>query len=120
MLDKYFISKATAEECQIYLKDIDIEIGLTASRIEKLKATQDRNPGWRAYDKYADDIVGIDIRIEEEYAVREMLDDTSGLLNRRIDTLLGLKAFGVKGQDGPVYQLGLFDSQAKKERMGML
>ncbi len=64
----------------MYLKNLELEgmetecweaIALTERRIERLKDTQKRNPGWHSFDRYADADVGIDVRIEEQQAVLE-------------------------------------------------
>jgi len=44
---------------------------LTKERIRRLQRKQKENPTWIAYDKHADDFVGIDIRLEEQQAVLE-------------------------------------------------
>jgi len=83
MLTKMMIRKYTAADCQEYREDIQSELKLTAIRIERLFATQAKNPDWKAYDKYADDIVGIDIRLEEQHAVSEMLEDDLLVITER-------------------------------------
>ena len=87
MLDKHIVRKFTLTDCQEYREAIKAELALTDLRLSRLLSTQDKNPKWAAYDKYADDIVGIDIRIEEQYAVSEMLKGELTLIDEREDTL---------------------------------
>ena len=121
MLDKMIVRKFTLADCQEYREATKAELALTGLRLSRLLSTQDKNPGWAAYDKYADGIVGIDIRIEEQYAVSEMLEDDIQQLNERLDLILEIVA--VTGRtprpEEPVYQLGFFDSEKKRERMGV-
>ena len=122
MLDKHFVRKLDLNECRRYIDDLEHEKALTGIRLSRLLSTQDKNPNWAAYDKYADDIVGIDIRIEEQYAVAEMLEDDIRQLNDRIDIILGIVNVTDKSHPGleePAYQLGFFDSDKKRERMGV-
>lgn len=51
------------------------QLPLIRRRIRLLKATQKRNPTWAHYDKYADAIVGIDIRIEEQQACLDYAEE---------------------------------------------
>lgn len=121
MLEKRIVRKLTTEECHEWIDDLKREKALTVIRIEKLFATWAKNPGWAAYDKYADDIVGIDIRLDEQHAVAEWLDDDIQQLEERLDVILEIVA--VTGRtprpEEPVHQLGFFDSQQKRERMGV-
>jgi len=83
MLTKMILRKYNQADCQEAIDDIVSQQVLTETRIERLKATQAKNPDWAAYDKYADDIVGIDIRIEEQYACRDWLEDQLTLVTER-------------------------------------
>lgn len=51
------------------------DLELTHRRIAKLRITAEKRPDWKAYDKYAEEVVGIKIRIEEQEAVRDLLLD---------------------------------------------
>ena len=87
MLDKRIVRKFTLADCQEYREATKAELALTGLRLSRLLSTQDKNPKWAAYDKYADEIVGIDIRIEEQYAVHEELEEALRLLTEREDIL---------------------------------
>ena len=122
MLEKRIVRKLTTEECHEWIGDLKHEKALTGIRLSRLLATQSKNPGWAAYDKYADDIVGIDIRIEEQYAVAEWLEDDIQQLEERLDVILEIVAVTGRNYprpEEPIYQLGFFDSDKKRERMGV-
>jgi len=89
MLDKYIIRKFTLADCQEYKEATKAELALTGLRLSQLLTTQAKNPEWAAYDKYADDVVGIDIRIEEQEAVLELLEDVLALIAEREAALKG-------------------------------
>lgn len=121
MLEKRFVNKLNLADCRGFKASIGAELKLTHIRLEKLKKTQAKNPKWAAYDQYADDIVGIDIRIEEQYAVSEDLESDLGLLFEREDIInLAVSVTGkptVKGRT-PI-QLSFFDSARKRARVGV-
>ena len=85
MLVLQFIKKLTLEQCREHITLIKAELELTDRRLSRLINTKAKNPSWDAYDKYADDVVGIDIRIEEQQAVYEELTDCLTLLDKRIN-----------------------------------
>ena len=121
MLTKMIVRKYTAADCQEYREDIQSELKLTAIRIERLFATQAKNPDWKAYDKYADDIVGIDIRLEEQHAVSEMLEDDLLVITERELATKAEEASPRVSEKGAVEkhtvkQLSLF-GQIMKERI---
>ena len=122
MLDKSLVKKLTLDECNFNRKAIKEEQVLTATRIYQLLVTQDKNPGWTAYCKYADEMVDIGIRIEEQYAVAEMLEDELQQIEQRIDLILEVVAIPGGGPrvEKPVYQLDFFDSDKKRKRMELL
>ena len=93
MLDKYIVKKFTLADCQEHRMMIEAEIILTNTRIERLKATQDKNPDWKHYDKYADDLVDIDSRIEEWEAVLGMLQDDLKLIRKQEEAPVQGKLF---------------------------
>jgi len=112
MLDKRFVRKFTLADCQEYRKSAEAELVLTGKRLEGLKNTQTKNPGWAAYDKYADAIVGIDIRIEEQHAALEMLGEDFRLLTERED-MIKREAVAVHKATWPrppAKQLSFFDA----------
>lgn len=121
MLDKYFIRRFNEEECIEEIENIKRLQLLTTERLRRLEVTKAKNPGWAAYDKFADDIVGIDIRIEEQSAVSEMFEGTLELVNLRLDVIHGIEAvFGdTPTLRAPAYQLGFFDTDKKRARMGV-
>jgi len=121
MLGKQIVRKFTLADCQEYREAIKAELALTGLRLSRLLSTQDKNPKWAAYDKYADDIVGIDIRIEEQYAVYEELNEDLRLLTEREDIIIQAAAYTGKTPRLGKYaiQLSFFDSARKRERIGV-
>jgi len=95
MLDKAFVKKLSPADCNLIEEHLEVEVILTNTRIERLQTTQAKNPTWAAYDKYADDLVGIDIRIEEQNAVAGMLEDDLRLIRERREII---KIGAVKGK----------------------
>lgn len=110
MLDKGFVKKLTLADCQEYMEANKGELTLTKTRLERLKKTQENNPSWEAYDKYADDFVGIDIRIEEQYAVFEWLEAERNLITERED-ILKKEAAHLEYLKHSPKQLSLFDTK---------
>ena len=108
MLDERLARKLTLADCQEYRESFEAELVLTDRRLERLKNTQAENPGWAAYDKYADDIVGIDIRIEEQATVREELENSLAVLSAR-EGIIAQAAMRTR-QANDSAQLGLFDN----------
>ena len=120
MLKKQIVRKFTLADCREYREAIKAELALTGLRLSRLLSTQDKNPKWAAYDKYADDMVGIDIRIEEQYAVYGELEEDTKVIEERIDAILKVVPVTQTPRlEEPVYQLGFFDSDKKRERMGV-
>jgi len=122
MLDKIIVGKFTLAVCQEYRESIEAERMLTVRRLQRLQKTQANNPEWAAYDQYADDIIGIDIRIEEQNAVLSMLVEELNLLSDREQIIIRAAANIVKtpslGKQS--IQLGFFDTAQKRERIGIL
>lgn len=121
MLNKgYVLKKFSIEDCREARGRLDTDATLTQTRLERLKATQAKNPEWAAYDKYADDIVGIDIRIEEQYAVREDIEDDLKMIDEREDILIYGSPYRESPRPGKhTLQLSFFDSVQKRERLGV-
>jgi len=65
---------ATEQDILVIMDNLQAGLALTLRRVAKLLVTQKRNPTWAAYDKYADDVVGIDVRIEEQEAIIEHIE----------------------------------------------
>jgi len=61
--------KLTPEEAVRMRQELVEVVELTERRLTRLKATQKKKPHWEGYDPYVDEVVGIDVRIEEQYAV---------------------------------------------------
>lgn len=120
MLDKFFVRKLNQGDCHEFREQRKKWLALTDIRIERLKATQAKNPKWAAYDYLADDIVGIDTRIEEQLAVREELEAELGLISEREEVLRYTAAAIEKINAKPLaVQLGFFDTASQRERMGV-
>ncbi len=117
MLGKMMIRRFDKENCRYYLEDAKEGLAITAIRLRRLKATKARNPGWATYDKYAEEIVGIDTYIEMQIATQEDIEDDVRLINERLDILMGLNV--IQSSDTPA-QLGFFDTDAMKARMGAI
>jgi len=83
MLDKRLLKKFTIEDCNQVRRELDESLKLTKKRLRRLERKQSENPAWAAYDKYADAFVGIDIRIEEQLAVREEIEQDIILVDER-------------------------------------
>ena len=113
MLDKRFVKHCTLADCKEQRESIEAERMLTVTRLERLRNTQANNPNWEAYDKYADDMVGIDIRIEEQQAVQEELEDDLRLLQDR-ERVITIAAAYIKKTlkvGRTAIQLGLFEPE---------
>lgn len=121
MLDKMIVRKFTIADCQEYKEVTKAELALTGLRLSRLLSTQNKNPEWAAYDKYADDIVGIDTRIEEQYAVHEELEENLRLLAEREDIIIQAAAYTGKTPNvgNRSIQLSFFDNARKRERWGV-
>ena len=122
MLDRYWLAKLDREALndlwQFKLYDLD----LTKRRTAKLEAKKKANPEFKAYDKWADDFVDIDSRLEEQSCVREMIFDDIDDIDSRIkviDRLEYLEELKEEYPDAkivkcdiigkPVLQLSLFE-----------
>jgi len=87
-MDKRLLKKFTLEDCTQYRREFGEWLKLTKERLRRLKIRQSENPDWAAYDKYADDFVGIDIRIEEQLAVREEIEQDIVLVDTRAQEIV--------------------------------
>jgi len=63
---------------------------LTRRRLAALQRTKSIKPGWAAYDPRIDEVVGIDIRIEEQEAVFDYLSDLLQEISNEQGRRLGL------------------------------
>lgn len=92
MIDKRFLKKFTLEDCTQCRIELSESLKLTKERLGRLKRKQKENPAWVAYCKYADAFVGIDIRIEEQLAVREEIEQNIVLVDARARELKAIPA----------------------------
>ncbi len=83
MIDKRLLRKFTIEDCTQCRIELSESLKLAKERLRRLKRKQKMNPDWVAYDKYADAPVGIDIRIEEQLAVKEELEQDIRVVDER-------------------------------------
>ena len=83
MIDKRLIKKFTLEDCIQYRREFGEWLKMTKERLKRLKKKQAENPTWIGYCKYADAFIGIDIRIEEQLAVREEIKQDIILVDER-------------------------------------
>lgn len=116
MLDRMLLHKLNLQDCQAYREYREEYLDLTNRRIERLKATQARNPDWTAYCKYADDMVSIDIRIEEQLAVKEDLELEIEQLSQREESIkkeaaLQAKRIKLFKRESSYQQLELFPAR---------
>jgi hypothetical protein len=110
MLDQLFIRKLDQGGCQEYMESLSDQLRLTLRRIEIIRKKQKANPNFEAYDRWADGMVGIDIRLEEQLAVRDDLESDLTILTARLDSLLIRKEHpNCKLVTARTAQLSLFD-----------
>jgi len=83
LIDKRLLKKFTLEDCTQYRREFGESLWLTKERLRRLKKKEQENPAWAAYCKYADALVGIDIRVEEQLAVREEIEQDIILVDER-------------------------------------
>lgn len=60
-------------------------LDLTQRRLQRLDAKKQANPNFQAYDRFADAMVSIDIRIEEQEAVFALYNEELGALNKALE-----------------------------------
>lgn len=87
MLDKRLLKTFNSDDCTQYRTERENWLKLTKERLKRLRAKQSKNPEWKSYDQYANDFVGIDIRIEEQEAVLEELLQEIELINAKAQEL---------------------------------
>jgi len=83
MINKRLLQKFTLEDCIQIRRELGESLKLTKERIRRLKRKQKENPTWVAYDKYADEPIGIDIRIEEQSEVLVEFEQDIVLVDER-------------------------------------
>lgn len=87
MLDRYLIKRLDCEGCLEYKERSEHDLELTNRRLQTVKHKQQVNPGFKSYDVWADGMVDIATRIEEQEAIKEELESDLELLNDRLISL---------------------------------
>ena len=80
MVDKAWLKKIDEDSLGRLREELTREFFLTQRRLAALRKTQVRDPGWKALDPLIDEVVGIDIRIEEQEAVKGELTEQLGMI----------------------------------------
>ena len=70
MLDRYWLKRLDRQALTNFREFKCDELDLTNRRLANMKAKQAANPEFKAYDKWADDLVDIGTRIEEQTFIR--------------------------------------------------
>lgn len=113
MLDTFMFKYMDRQSCLDYKETYNGWLELTNRRIERIRSKQAANPDFKAYDKWADDFVDIDTRLEEQLAIADELASDMKGLNNRLD-VLNLQAEHPKAKviSATVAQLSLFEAVA--------
>ena len=74
MFTPQMLRQLSDSEVEEYLSYYQGELELTERRLSRLEQRRARDPGWASYDQMIGEEVGIDIRIEEQMAVRDGLE----------------------------------------------
>ena len=97
--------KYSIEDCAEQRLYLQAEINRLERILSKLSVTQSKNPNWTAYDKYTEEDIGIDIRIEEQRAALEEQENNLRLIKEQEDNLYKAKC---KIEKPSVKQISLF------------
>ncbi len=90
MIDNRYLKQVKEADLCTFTLDFIHQLVLTERRLAALRRTQTRNPDWCAYDPMIGEEVSIDIRIEEQEAVRGELEEQSRLIGVELDRRRGL------------------------------
>lgn len=81
MLDKVTVRKLSDADLERAAGELTDFIALTDRRLSALRRRQARDPDWKALDPLIDEEVGIDVRIEEQEAVRQEAEENLALVD---------------------------------------
>ncbi|MCJ7829170.1 MAG: hypothetical protein MUP81_05460 [Dehalococcoidia bacterium] len=110
MLDRQLVKRLDRQGCQEYQEGYLRELDLTNRRLERLRNKQKQNPDFEAYDYYAGEKVGIDVRIEEQEAVKDELEWYLELIQERLNALDIKEKYPESKQVGKdAYQLNMLE-----------
>lgn len=110
MLDNLFVKKLDAAACLEHIEFHGHDLEVTERRIKAIRKKQQTNPEFKAYDKWADDMVDIDTRLEEQLAVRDEIEADLIMLRLKLDSLTLKKEHpNCKLFNSQVAQLSLLD-----------
>ena len=90
MFNRNDVKKLTEQDIAEYERYYTEELRLTERRLPSLRRRQEREPTWSAYDPRIGEEVGIDIRIEEQEAVRDEFEILLAILQAEKDHRAGL------------------------------
>jgi DNA polymerase II small subunit/DNA polymerase delta subunit B len=96
-------------QCLEYQEEYQNQLALTNRRLERLRATQKRDPSWKGYNPYADEDVSIDTYIEEQEAVKGEIEEFLGIIQDRLDDLTIKAKYPNSQKSGDNYQLSILD-----------
>lgn len=110
MLAEWYLKRLDWDDCNRHLEFKLDDLDLTNRRIERIKAKQKQNPDFKAYDVWADDLVDIATRLEEQTAIKYELDDDIEKIENRL-YILNIKKEHPKARivTPTVVQLSLFE-----------
>ena len=90
MLTKHMLKQLQEQDIKEYISGYRYELALTERRLVALSRRQQRDPTWEHFDPMVQEMVGIGIRIEEQLAVKDELNDLLSLLAADLDRRHGL------------------------------
>jgi len=87
MLDRRFAKTLDHQGCLEFQEGYQGHLVLTNRRLERLKVRQKREPTWRGFNYYADEMVDIGTYIEEQEAIKDELEWYLRILQERLNAL---------------------------------
>ena len=90
MMTSQILKQIRGPDVAEYISEYCRELVLTDKRLDALQRRQKRQPTWEAFDPMIQEYVGIDIRIEEQLAVRDELSAKLILLKAELNRRRGL------------------------------
>ncbi len=89
MLDSRYLKQLKEADLCTFTLDFIHQLVLTERRLAALQRTQTRKPDWTAYDPMIGEEVSIDIRIEDQEAVKGELEEQLNLIGVELDRRRG-------------------------------
>lgn len=90
MFTRQDLKRLSDEDIEEYTGYYQEQLALTERRLAALLKTRAVQPRWSAFDPFIGEEVGIDIRIEEQEAVRDEITDYLQLFSRETEHRQGL------------------------------